>query len=153
MWKCVVVFIEKKYLLSFSPHQSCLFKILSILYYFLPQELHCCHIPPPLHRDYRWAQVEGSSINFLPSYMLMTWCEIACSNFLSVNLIPFYGCLCWFHILKAKFLCLLYVLDSILKVVSYPIIRCMKNHGSTMRLGTIQLFQNNWIWFCSYFNI
>jgi hypothetical protein len=46
---------------------------------------------------------------------------------LECQLISLYGCLCWFLILKeAMFLCLLYVLDSILRVVSYPIIRCME---------------------------
>jgi hypothetical protein len=35
---------------------------------------------PQQSKDH-WAQVDGKSISFLPYYMLMTWCEIACSNF------------------------------------------------------------------------
>jgi hypothetical protein len=46
---------------------------------------------------------------------------------LECQLISLYECLCWFHIFKeAMFLCLLYVLDSIFSVVSYPVIRCME---------------------------
>jgi hypothetical protein len=46
---------------------------------------------------------------------------------LECQLISFYGCLGWFHILKeAMFLCLLYALDSILRALSYLVIRCIE---------------------------
>jgi hypothetical protein len=46
---------------------------------------------------------------------------------LECQLISLHECLCQFHIFKeAMFLCLLYVLDSILSAVSYPVIKCIE---------------------------
>jgi hypothetical protein len=139
--KSVVVFIKKLACFLFSPHQSCLYKILSNLYHFLPQELHCRHIPLLLHWHCRCAQVKGNSSNFVPYYMLIICCEIACCNFrVSIDFIV------WVFMLVSYFqrsYVFMLVICFRFNFECCFISGAWKNIGSTLRLGTIEFSQNN----------